>query len=76
MSGPCHLDGELMARIRVALRHADQPSEEPIFEVGDLQVDRARRQVSVASNAIVLTPTEYDLLRVLVQYAGKVVTHR
>ena len=67
---------ELMARIRVALRHADQPAEEPIFEVGDLRVDRARRQVSVAGSAIVLTPTEYDLLRVLVQYAGKVLTHR
>ena len=66
---------ELMARIRVALRHADQPAEEPIFEVGDLKVDRARRQVSVAGNAIVLTPTEYDLLRVLVQHAGKVLTH-
>jgi two-component system KDP operon response regulator KdpE len=66
---------ELMARIRVALRHADQPAEEPIFEVGDLRVDRARRQVSVAGNAIVLTPTEYDLLRVLVQHAGKVLTH-
>ena len=67
---------ELMARIRVALRHADQPAEEPIFEVGELRVDRARRLVSVAGNAIVLTPTEYDLLRVLVQYAGKVLTHR
>jgi two-component system KDP operon response regulator KdpE len=67
---------ELMARIRVALRHADQPAGEPVFEVGDLRVDRARRQVLVAGNAIVLTPTEYDLLRVLVQNAGKVLTHR
>jgi two-component system KDP operon response regulator KdpE len=67
---------ELMARIRVALRHADQPAEEPIFEVGDLRVDRARRQVSMAGTAVVLTPTEYDLLRVLVQHAGKVLTHR
>ena len=67
---------ELMARIRVALRHVDQPAGEPVFEVGDLRVDRARRQVSVAGNAIVLTPTEYDLLRVLVQNAGKVLTHR
>jgi two-component system KDP operon response regulator KdpE len=67
---------ELMARIRVALRHANQPAEEPIFEVGELLVDRARRQVTVAGNAIVLTPTEYDLLRVLVQHAGKVLTHR
>jgi two-component system KDP operon response regulator KdpE len=67
---------ELMARIRVALRHADQPAGEPVFEVGDLRVDRARRLVSIAGNAIVLTPTEYDLLRILVQYAGKVLTHR
>ncbi len=67
---------ELMARIRVALRHADQPAGEPVFEVGDLRMDRARRQVLLAGNEIVLTPTEYDLLRVLVQYAGKVLTHR
>jgi two-component system KDP operon response regulator KdpE len=67
---------ELMARIRVALRHADQPAEEPVFEVGDLRMDRARRQVSVAGDAIVLTPTEYDLLRILVQHAGKVLTHK
>lgn len=67
---------ELMARIRVALRHVEQPTEQPIFEVGDLRVDRARRQVSMAGSAIVLTPTEYDLLRILVQHAGKVLTHR
>ena len=67
---------ELMARIRVALRHAEQPAGEPVFEVGDLRMDRARRQVLMAGNEIVLTPTEYDLLRVLVQYAGKVLTHR
>jgi two-component system KDP operon response regulator KdpE len=67
---------ELMARIRVALRHVDQPAGEPLFVVGELRVDRARRQVSVAGEAVVLTPTEYDLLRVLVQHAGKVLTHR
>ena len=67
---------ELMARIRVALRHAEQPAGEPVFDVGDLRMDRARRQVLMAGNEIVLTPTEYDLLRVLVQYAGKVLTHR
>ncbi len=67
---------ELMARIRVALRHAEQPADEPVFEVGDLRMDRARRQVLMAENEIVLTPTEYDLLRVLVQHAGKVLTHR
>jgi two-component system, OmpR family, KDP operon response regulator KdpE len=67
---------ELMARIRVALRHVDQPAGEPLFEVGDLRVDRSRRQVTLAGAAIVLTPTEYDVLRVLVQHAGKVLTHK
>jgi two-component system KDP operon response regulator KdpE len=67
---------ELMARIRVALRHVDQPVGEPVFEVGDLRVDRARRLVLVAGTPIVLTPTEYDLLRILVQNAGRVLTHR
>jgi two-component system KDP operon response regulator KdpE len=67
---------ELTARIRVALRHVDQPAGEPVFEVGGLRVDRARRLVTLAGGAIVLTPTEYDLLRVLVQHAGKVLTHK
>ena len=67
---------ELMARIRVAVRHTSQPAVEPVFEVGDLRMDRARRQVLMAGNEVVLTPTEYELLRVLVQYAGKVLTHR
>jgi two-component system KDP operon response regulator KdpE len=67
---------ELMARIRVAMRHADQPAGESVFEVGDLRIDRARRQVLMAENEIALTPTEYDLLRILAQYAGKVLTHR
>jgi two-component system KDP operon response regulator KdpE len=67
---------ELMARVRVALRHVAQPAGEPVFVVGDLRMDRARRQVSMAESEIVLTPTEYELLRVLVQHAGKVLTHR
>jgi two-component system KDP operon response regulator KdpE len=67
---------EVMARIRVALRHAAQPAGEPVFEVGDLKMDLARRQVSLAGQEIVLTPTEYDLLRALIQNAGKVLTHR
>ena len=67
---------ELMARIRVALRHAEHPASEPVFEIDGLRVDRARRQVLMAGSEIVLTPTEYDLLRVLVQHAGKVLTHR
>jgi two-component system, OmpR family, KDP operon response regulator KdpE len=67
--------GELMARIRVALRRATQVGDEPIYQVGDLIVDLARRQVSVAGNEVFLTPTEYDLLRILAQHAGKVITH-
>lgn len=67
---------ELMARIRAAVRHTSQPAGEPVLEVGELRMDRARRQVSMAGNEVVLTPTEYDLVRVLMQNAGKVLTHR
>ncbi|MCL7453003.1 MAG: response regulator [Anaerolineae bacterium] len=66
---------ELMARMRVAVRHATQPAGEPIFEMGDLRMDLGRRQVTMAATEVALTPTEYDLLRVLVQHAGKVLTH-
>jgi len=68
--------GELMARIRVAVRHAARPAEEPVFEVGNLRMDLARRQVSMGGDPVVLTATEYDLLRVLIRHAGKVLTHR
>ena len=70
---------ELLARIRVALRHAalaGRDSAEPIFKVGDLTVDLTRRQVFVHEQEVHLTPTEYKLLSILVQHAGKVVTHR
>ncbi len=69
---------ELLARIRVALRHAartGQDSNEPIFKVGDLRIDLTRRQVFVKEAEVHLTPTEYRLLAVLVQHAGRVVTH-
>lgn len=71
--------GELRARIRVALRHAAQKREgadEPVFTTGDLQVDLARRIVSIAGRTVHLTPTEYKLLTVLIRSGGKVVTHR
>jgi two-component system, OmpR family, KDP operon response regulator KdpE len=68
--------GELMARMRVALRRSMQTSSEPVFETDDLKVDLAHRKVLIAGQEILLTPTEYDLLRVLVQNAGKVLTHR
>ncbi|MCB0154803.1 MAG: response regulator [Anaerolineae bacterium] len=67
--------GELLARIRVALRRAAQPETEAVFETGGLMVDLARRQVLAGGSEVQLTPTEYDLLRVLVTHAGKVVTH-
>ena len=71
--------GELLARIRVALRHATvlaSAKPEPVFTLDDLRVDLAKREVFVAGREIHLTPTEYKLLTVLVQHAGKVVTHR
>lgn len=67
--------GELMARMRVALRHAVPHEPEPIFRVGNLTVDLGKRLVSVGEEEVQLTPTEYDLLRVLVLDAGKVLTH-
>jgi two-component system KDP operon response regulator KdpE len=68
--------GELMARIRVALRHVAQPNPESVFVTGNLSVDLVRRMVKVNSSEVQLTPTEYDLLRTLVTNAGKVVTQR
>jgi two-component system KDP operon response regulator KdpE len=68
---------ELLARIRAALRHRLRSEiEQPVFRSSGLLVDLARRQVSVAGREIKLTPTEYDLLRVLVTHAGKVLTHQ
>ncbi len=68
--------GELMARLRVALRHsAPQTDETAEFALGDLKVDLARRVVMVKGDEVQLTPTEYALLRVLIKYAGKVLTH-
>ncbi len=66
---------ELLARLRVALRRAARAGSEPLYQVGDLKVDLARRLVTMAEREISLTPTEYDVLRVLVQNAGKVLTH-
>jgi two-component system KDP operon response regulator KdpE len=71
--------GELLARVRVALRHAaaaNPETGEPVFEVGPLRVDLARRQVTVAGEAVHLTPNEFKLLTVLVKHAGRVLTHR
>jgi two-component system KDP operon response regulator KdpE len=67
--------GELLARLRVALRHTAPATENPVFSSGELKVDLARRVVSVAGQEVQLTPTEYDLLKLLVTHAGKVLTH-
>lgn len=68
--------GELMARIRVAMRRTAQLSEEPLYQIHDLKVDLARRLVYVKEQVISLTPREYELVRFLVLHAGKVITHR
>jgi two-component system KDP operon response regulator KdpE len=68
---------ELLARIRAALRHQLQVhGERPIFRAGDLAVDLVRRVVKVGDRDVRLSPKEYELLRVLVQHAGKVLTHK
>lgn len=68
---------ELLARIRATLRHRLQAEvEAPVFQSGDLSVDLARRIVTVAGQEVRLTPKEYDILRVLVTHAGKVLTHQ
>ena len=69
--------GELLARIRVALRHATQmaATNEPVRDFDDLRLDLLHRQVYLGGQEIHLTPTEYDLLRLLATHAGKVLTH-
>jgi two-component system KDP operon response regulator KdpE len=68
---------ELLARMRAALRHRLQSQgERPVFKVGDLTVDLVRRIVKLADKDVKLSPKEYELLRLLVQHAGKVLTHK
>ena len=68
---------ELVARIRVALRHKlQQQGEKPIFQTGELSVDLVKRIVRLADKEIKLSPKEYEILRLLVQHAGKVLTHQ
>ena len=68
---------ELLARMRAALRHQLQiHGERPLFRVGELSVDLVRRIVKVGEREVKLSPKEYELLRTLVQHAGKVLTHR
>ena len=67
--------GELLARIRAALRRSLQQAPEPVYRIEELEVDLPRRRVSVHGEELQLTPTEYELLRLLVTHAGKVLTH-
>jgi two-component system KDP operon response regulator KdpE len=68
---------ELLARIRAAVRHRlQQEGERPLFRSGDLAVDLVRRIVTLQGQDVKLTPREYDLLRLLIGQAGKVVTHK
>jgi len=67
--------GELLARIRAALRRSLQQVPEPVYRIEELEVDLPRRRVSIHGEELQLTPTEYELLRLLVTHAGKVLTH-
>jgi two-component system KDP operon response regulator KdpE len=68
---------ELVARIRTALRHRYQAQgETPVFASGDLAVDLVRRHVRVRGEQVRLSPKEYEILKLLVSHAGKVLTHR
>jgi two-component system, OmpR family, KDP operon response regulator KdpE len=67
--------GELMARLRVALRRSAQIDMEPVFTTGKLVIDLNQREVRLNEQLLALTPTEYDLLRTLAKHAGKVLTH-
>ena len=68
--------GELLARLRVALRHRTPESGDATMTAGELAIDVSRRLVTLGGEQVQLTPTEYDLLRVLMTHAGKVLTHR
>jgi two-component system KDP operon response regulator KdpE len=68
--------GELLARIRATIRRATHPENEPVIVVDQLKVDLAHRRVTLAGGEIALTPTEYDILRLMAQSIGKVLTHR
>lgn len=68
--------GELMARMRVVMRRLANKPDEPVLQVDQLKMDLSRRVVTLEDREISLTPTEYEILRLLLQNAGKVITHR
>ena len=74
LTKPFSMD-ELLARIRVALRHSGQPAEQLVVAIGKILVDLGRGLVTADGQEIPLTPTEYELLKILVQNSGKVITH-
>ena len=69
---------ELLARVRVALRHREGPPtvDDAVFEVGDLRVDMARHEVTVNTQLVEMTPKEFDFLALLARHPGRVLTHR
>ena len=68
--------GELLARIRAVMRHTMKDGKDQLYSVEGLKMDLARHQVSLNGNEVDLTPNEFDILRILIQNAGRVVTHR
>lgn len=68
--------GELLARMRVCLRRVSTDMEEPVLYCGDLQIDISKHQVRLSDREIKLTPTEYEIVKVMVQNAGRVLTHK
>jgi two-component system KDP operon response regulator KdpE len=68
--------GELMARLRAVSRRSALPENESVYQVAGLSVDLTRRNVIANGQTVMLTPTEYDILRVMIQHAGKVLTHQ
>jgi two-component system KDP operon response regulator KdpE len=68
--------GELLARLRAALRHVAKTDDEPVLTFGELTIDLARRNVMLRGEEIKLTPTEYEILKYLALQAGRVITHR
>ncbi len=67
---------ELLARLRVARRHAQPTTTDPVLIFGEVRIDLTRRLVTRSGEPVKLTPTEYALLRLLIQHAGRVLTHR
>lgn len=68
--------GEFMARMRVALRHIAKTQDEPVLKLGHLVIDLSKRSALLSDEKLKLTPTEYDLLKVLALNAGRVMTHK